>query len=571
MKRFSLGLRSVLVNLDQRVQLIIIGIIVGICSGFAALGLNWALEAVSNYLSRIAQKGYMIVLPAIGILLTVIFLKYIMRDFSGHGVPDVIYSVSLKGGFLKLRSSVSKLIGSLLTISSGGSAGPEAPVVMSGAAIGANVATYFKSNDKIRVAVTGSGAAAAIAAIFNAPIAGVIFTMEVILGEWSALNMLPVAISSVTGTVVSRMFNGHMIPFSHRLIQVNFNDILASVGLPLVIALVALIFIKSLKFTQKLVKKILPSVMLRALIGGLLVGALIYFFPDVKGEGYELVRNLIGDTYSSTISFLLILVLLKIIVTSITLGAGGAGGVFAPSLVIGSLAGVFYFQLITMIFPTVQFSSAALFALCGMAGILSGTLHAPLTGIFLIVEITGGYDVILPLLLVSFLTATLVKLVEKYSIYQYELVEKGWLLRPRTDARILADMKTEELLEKDLIPIYPEMRLKDLVPIIEESGRNFFPVEDRESGVFLGMVNFSDIKAFLFRPELAGSIIVEEVMRSDIPRASYLDSMVEILKMFDLTNAWSIPVIQNGMFIGLISKATLLDHYRKELKAQTEI
>ena len=571
MKHFSLGLRSILVNLDHRAQLVIIGIIVGICSGFAALGLNWALEAVSHRLSLMTLQWYMIGLPAIGILLTVIFLKYIVRDDSGHGVPDVIHSVSLKGGFLKLRSSFSKLIGSLLTISSGGSAGPEAPVVISGAAIGANIATYFKSNDKIRVAVTGSGAAAAIAAIFNAPIAGVIFTMEVILGEWSALNMLPVAISSVTGTVISRMFNGNQIPFSHRLIQVNFNDILASAGLPLVIAVFAVLFIKSLKYTQALIKKIISPALLRALVGGLLVGILIHFFPHVKGEGYELVKELIGDSYSSPVLFLLILVLLKILVTSITLGAGGAGGVFAPSLVIGSLAGVFYFQLISMMFPNAQFSGAALFALCGMAGILSGTLHAPLTGIFLIVEITGGYDVILPLLLVSFLSATLVKLVEKYSIYQYELVEKGWLLRPRTDARILADMKTEELLERDLIAIHPEMRLKDLVPIIEESGRNFFPVEDRESGLFLGMVNFCDIKAFLFRPELAGSIIVEEVMRSDVPRASYSDSMVEILKMFDITNAWSIPVIQNGKFMGLISKATLLDHYRKELKAQTDI
>ncbi len=571
MRQIPFGIRTVLVHLDHRAQLVIIGIIVGICSGFAALGLNWALEAVSHRLSLVQQKSYIIALPAIGIILTVIFLKYVIRDFSGHGVPDVILSVSLKGGFIKLRSSFSKLFGSLLTISSGGSAGPEAPVVISGAAIGANIATYFKSNDKIRVAVTGSGAAAAIAAIFNAPIAGVIFTMEVILGEWSALSMLPVAISSVTGTVISRMFSGNRIPFSHRLIQVNFNDILASAVFPLVIALFAIIFIRSLKWTQEIIKKFIPYVLVRALVGGLLVGVLIYFFPDVKGEGYSLVKDLLGNKYSSAIFFLLVLVLLKILATSITLGSGGAGGVFAPSLVIGSLGGVFYFQLISLIFPNAQFSGAPLFALCGMAGILSGTLHAPLTGIFLIVEITGGYDVILPLLLVSFLTFTLVKLAEKYSIYQYELAEKGWLVRPRTDARILADIKTEELLEKDLIPIYPEMRLNDLVPIIEESGRNFFPVEDRETGDFLGMVNFSDIKSFLFRPELAGSIIVEEVMRSDIPRASYSDSVITILKMFDLTNAWSIPVIKNGKFIGLISKATLLDHYRKELKAQTDI
>jgi CIC family chloride channel protein len=564
------SIRSILQNLDHRVQLVIIGIIVGIFSGFAALGLNFALESVAHLLTGVERTIHM-VLPGLGIFLTVVFLKHIVRDFRGHGVPDVIFSVGMRGGLLKLRSSFSRLIGSLLTIASGGSAGPEAPVVISGAAIGSNIATYFKSTDRIRIASAGSGAAAAIAAIFNAPIAGIIFTMEVIIGEWSALNMLPVAIASVTGTIISRFFNGNQIPFGHQLINVSLNDIVASVGLLVFTTIFALLFIKFLKWTSRSLAKIIGSDLLKAVIGGLLVGVLIRFFPHVGGEGYGVVRTLIAGRFSGVVLVVCLLIILKILATSITLGAGGAGGVFAPSLVIGSLTGFFYFHLLTIVFPQAQFSGAPLFALCGMAGILSGTLQAPLTGIFLIVEITGGYDVILPLLVVSFLTATLVKLVEHHSVYQYELAEKGLLLRPRTDAGILVDMKTEELLERDLVTVYPEMVLNELIPLIEKSSRNFFPVLDRQTGKFLGMVNFADIKSCVFNPVLVNSVIVEEVMQSHLTRVSIDDSVIDILDKFDRSGAFSLPVVKGDQFMGLISKATLLDHYRKELKAQTDL
>jgi CIC family chloride channel protein len=563
-------LKPILVNLDSRAQLLIIGIIVGICSGFAALGLNLLLEVVSHFLHRFHGKLYTVLFPGIGIVLTVIYLKYIVRDFEGHGVPEVIYGVSIKGGVLKLRSVISKLIGSLITISTGGSAGPEAPVVISGASIGSNIASFLKTNDKIRIAATGSGAAAAIASIFNAPIAGIIFTMEVILGEWSTLSMLPVAIASVTGTIISRMFNGNQIPFKHVPIHVNINDIFAAVGLSLLISFFAVIFIKSLKWLHTVLAKIFKHFLMKAFCGGILVGVITIFFPVVKGEGYEVIREIIAGKFSAPVMILLVLVSMKILATSFTLGAGGAGGVFAPSLVIGSLSGYAYYFLLTALFPGAQFSGPTLFALTGMAGILSGTLHAPLTGIFLIVEITGGYDVILPLLLVSFLTSNLVKFFEKHSIYEYELIEKGHLLRPRTDGRILSDIRVDELLEKDLIPIHPEMLLKDLIPLIKKSHRNYFPVEERGSGKFRGMVFLQDIKEYIFDPHLLNSIIVEEIMKTDLIEISLKDNMSGILDKFDATNSWSLPVVENGKFLGLISRATILGHYRKELKAQTE-
>jgi CIC family chloride channel protein len=570
LKEFNTRTRTIFINQDPRFQSVIIGVIVGLFSGFAAVGLNWGLEELSHFLHQFHGRLYVVLFPMAGILLTVLILKYIIKDFGGHGVPDVIYGISKKGGALKVRSSYSKLIGSLLTIASGGSAGPEAPVVISGAAIGSNIAGYFKSNEQLRVAVTGSGAAAAIASIFNAPIAGIIFTMEVILGEWTAKNMLPVAISSVTGTVVSRLLKGNQIPFTHREFEVHIYDMLATIGLAIAFAVFSVLFIKLLKWTSMALEKLLESALLKALAGGLLVGVATLFFPYVKGEGYGLVRQLIAGKFTAPVMLVFVLIFMKMAATSLTLGSGGAGGVFAPALLIGSLGGFFYFQLLTLVFPRAGFTGAALFSLVGMAAMLSGTLHAPLSGIFLIVEITGGYDAILPLLLASFLTSTLVKLAENHSIYHYELVKKGLLLRPRTDGRIISEIQPAELLETDLIPIHPQMVLKDIIPVAQKSRRNYFPVEDTATGNFLGIVNLNDIKDYLFDPGLAGSIIVEEVMQTGMTIVNLQDSVADILNTFDTTDAWSLPVVENNKFLGLISKATILDHYRRELKAQTE-
>jgi CIC family chloride channel protein len=571
MKPFHQRIREVFININPQGQSILIGIIVGLFSGLAAVGLNRGLEFFGEFFAKIPQKWVLFFLPGAGIVLTVLILKYIIRDAGGHGVPEVIASISIKGGMLKLRSSFSKLIGSLITISSGGSAGPEAPVVISGAAIGSNIARYFKSNENLKIAVTGSGAAAAIAAIFNAPITGIIFTMEVILGEWTAAKMLPIAISSVTGTVVSRILNGNQIPFAHRVFNVHINDILAAMGLSLVMAVIIIIFIRFLRMAAVFFQKFWKNDLLKALSGGILISGFTFFFPAVKGEGYGLVRGLISDQESFALVMVCILLVIKMAVTALTLNSGGVGGVFAPCLFLGSFGGLLFFQLLILVFPNTHFSGANLFCLIGMAGMISGTMHAPLSGIFLIVEITGGYDAILPLLVVSFMTATLVRLVDKYSIYHHDLANRGILLRPQTDGRILSEIKTEELLEKDLAIIHPEWRLSDLIPVIKQSRRNYFPVEDKNSGEFLGMVYFNDIKQYLFDPLLSRSIIVEEIMKSDLETVSIHDSVADIFSRFDTTDTWSLPVLDGNKFRGLISKATMLDHYRNELKAQTEI
>lgn len=559
-----------LINSNLHFKLGLIGVIVGLTSGFAALGLNFGLHFFAHRFSAVAADWWSILLPPAGLILTVILLKYIIKDFDGHGLPEVIHSISLKGGALRLRSSFSKLLGSLITISFGGSAGPEAPVVVSGSSIGSNFARFFQSDDKTKIAVSGAGAAAAIAAIFNAPITGIIFTMEVIIGEWAAVYMLPVVIASVTATELSRIFNGNQIPFSHSSLEILPNDIFLSIGLAFLTAMLSVLFIRTLRFTAEQLQEKIPNALLKALSTGLLIGMIIFFMPQVRGEGYKMVEALISGNYQGTLRLLVLIVLFKIIATSLTLNGGGAGGVFAPALLIGSTGGILYFEFISMIIPQMSLSHPGLYALMGMAGVISGTLAAPLTGIFLIVEITGAYNAVLPLMLISFLSSTMARRLEKHSIYHHELVSRGHLHRPRTDGRILADIHIEELLEKDMISISPQLLLKDMIPIIKKSRRNYFPVIDPDSKHFRGIITFNDLKEFIFSPQLANSIFIEEIMDRDIISVSPNDTLMDIQDKFDQTRLWSLPVVKDNKFLGLISKATMLDLYRKELKVQTD-
>jgi chloride channel protein, CIC family len=564
------SIQELLINLDSRFKLGLIGFIVGVTSGLAAVALTFALKYIASFINQHQNQLIDLILPIIGIFLTVVFLKYIIRDFGGHGLPEVIHSISLKGGKIKLRSSVSRLIGSLLTISSGGSAGPEAPVVVSGSAIGSNFASLFKTDERIRIAVSGSGAAAAIAAIFNAPLTGIIFTMEVIIGEWTPIYLLPVVIASVTGTEISRLLQGNQIPFEHHDIGVSVTDITAAVGLAILCALFSIIFIKLLRGTSNVLTQKIKNSLTKAVLAAIPVALIVFFLPQVRGEGYEFVEKLISGRYEEGILLIFLVVIFKIVATSFTLGAGGAGGVFAPALVIGSATGYLFYAIIRSISPDITLSSSGLYALMGMSGLISGILNAPLTGIFLIIEITDGYDAILPLLLVSFLSITIVRFFEHDSIYHYDLIRKGLLHRPRTDGRILADIKPIELLEKDQISIYPDYKLKDLLPVIKKSARNYFPVIDPNTENFLGMIYFNDIKEFIFDPTLQESILVEEIMHTDLITVSLSDSLIDIQQKFDDTNTWSLPVVEKNKFMGLISKASMLDLYRKELKVQTD-
>ena len=565
--------RWILFRLDDRLLLIIIGALVGICSGLAAVAMYQGLRAMFEWMHHYRHFWWAFLLPGAGAAIAAIFLEKILREGAGHGVPEVVYSVSRYGGLMRFRSSFSRLISGCLTIGSGGSAGPEAPVVMSGAAIGSNIAQYFSLNDRQRVAIVGCGSAGALAAIFNAPIAGMVFTIEVIVGEWSAVNIVPIAIASVAGAEVCRLLQGNQIAFTSLAFHVDLIDTLACVGLAVFTAAASVLLTRALrrsnKISQKLSSKVSMPFWMRPFLGGCMVGLIGLVLPEVLGEGYHAIQEMVKGVFSQGLLIVTILMLAKILATALTLGWGGSGGIFAPCLVIGSFTGLVYHRFIDFLGPGVGWVDEGCFALLGMAGLVSGILQAPLTGIFLIVEVTGGYGVILPLILVSAVSATLTHAFEPASFYLKELVEKGHYLRPRTDERVLADLTVRELVEKDCIAVYKNMKLGDFAKIVKKSHRNFFPVEDEDTGGFVGMIHLDDIREYLFDPLLYETVFLEQIMNTHVDTVDLDDDLTDVLERMDQKNLFSMPVVVNNRFIGMISKATLLDKYRSELMVQS--
>lgn len=561
-------LRQSLSKLDERLQLIIVAAVVGIAAGYASVLMNLGLDFSEHLLGPLRTYWYAPLFPACGAALSILFMRNVIKDPGGHGVPEVIYSISKRGGLIRLRSSFSHLIGCLLTLGSGGSAGPEAPVVISGGSIGSNIASKFYMNERQRIQVVGCGAAAAIAAIFNAPATGIAFALEAVLGEWTAINVVPIAIASVLGTEVSRALEGNQIPFQHRTFQVSNLDLMACLGLAVLTAVSSVILLRLMSHINTKSEKWMPHRWLRAAMGGLLVGGVGLFLPYVLGEGYSCIRAVIDAQYPPGFVLAGMSALAKIVATALTLGSGGVGGIFAPCLVIGSLTGIFYQRGLTALLPQLSWAGESYFGLIGMAGVTSSVIQAPMTGIFLIMEITGGYDVLVSVVLVAVLSATLSHFFEPFSVYHAELIERGDLLRPRTDARVLSELDMMELLEKDCTVIHPEMRLRELVGIVQQSHRNYFPVEDPSSGKFVGMVYLDDVRPYLFYSALYDSVVVEEIMKSNVEYVTSEDEVADVFRRFDESRSWSLPVLQGGKFLGLISKATLLDHYRRELLAQ---
>lgn len=550
--------------------LILMGIVVGNCSGLAAVFLNRSLTFLLESFQPYRHDPWAFVLPAIGASLSSLFLNKILKEGAGHGVPEVIYSVSRYGGLIRFRSSYSRLVSSCLTIGFGGSAGPEAPIVMSGSAIGSNIARFFSLNERQRVTLVGCGAAGAISAIFNAPIAGLVFTVEVILGEWSSRQIIPIAIAAVAGTEVSRQLMGNNIVFDHRGFDIGLIDITASFGLAVFCAFASVLFTRTLRGMHRLSAKVPARPWVRAAMGGCMVGAIGMVLPVVLGEGYHSIQQMIDGKFAPGFWFVTVALAAKVLATGLTLGWGGSGGIFAPALVIGSLSGLTFHRGIAWLWPSVAWVDEGCFALLGMAGLIGGMLQAPLTGIFLIVEITGGYGVILPLIIVSAVASTASQYIEPASFYLKELIEKGQLLRPGTDARVLSDLSVEELLEKDCISVPPEMLLRDFVRIVQKSHRNFFPVEDPETGIFLGLIHLDDIRPYLFDPGLYDVVILEQIMNREVETVNLHDDLSQVLRRMDAGRLFSMPVVFNHRFMGMISKATLLDKYRKELRVQTD-
>ena len=556
---------------DNRLVVIALAGFVGICSGLASVALNRGLHWAGSNLHALQHYWWAFVLPAVGATLSALFLNNLLRERAGHGVPEVVYAVSRYGGLLRLRSSYSRLISSLLTIGSGGSAGPEAPVVISGAAIGSNIAKLFSLKERQRITLVGCGAAGAIAAIFNAPIAGLVFTVEVILGEWRAFNIIPIAIAAVAGTEVSRLLQGNQIAFQHQLYNITLVDIVATCGLVVLTTCVSLLMSRTLKSMHHVADGSGVPQWVRPAVGGAAVGLIGLFLPLILGEGYHSIREMIAGEFTPGLTLVAVGVMAKILATALTLGWGGSGGIFAPSLMVGSLVGLVYYRLIAMILPAGALTQEGCFAMLGMAGLVSGILQAPLTGIFLIVEITSSYEVILPLIIVSTLTSTFCHYIQPGSFYLRDLIEKGQYLRPGTDARVLSDLTVRELIEYDHRTVHSDMLFSELVDVIKSSQHHHFPVEDRESGRFLGMIFLDRIRPYLYDPQMHSVLILEQVMETHVPSVQPDEELSDVLNRMDQAQMQILPVVDNERFIGMLSKATLLDHYRKELVVQTGI
>lgn len=562
---------------------LILSFVVGILTSLAALLLKKLIHLVEHVLTStfsVSEANYLyLVYPAIGIFLTLLYVRYVVKDDIGHGVTKILYAISRRQGRIKRHNTWTSLIASSLTIGMGGSVGAEAPIVLTGSAIGSNLGIFFKMNHKTLMLLIGCGAAGAIAGIFKAPIAGMLFTIEVLMLDLTAASVMPLLIASVTAASLSYFITGSDAMF-HFAMEGAFDmqRIPWVIVLGISCGMVSLYLVRGMNLVEGWYMR-MKNVWIKWGSGAVILGLLIFLFPPLYGEGYTSITALINgspeqlaqgsifymfkDNLWLMILYVSLIVLFKIVATASTNGSGGVGGVFAPSLFVGSLTGFIVATLINMtgIYPV----SAENFALMGMAGLMSAVMHAPLTGVFLIAELTGGYGLFLPLLIVSGMSYLTIYLFEEHSLYSMRLAQKGELLTHHKDKAVLTLMKVENVIEKDFDVVRPEMPLGELVKVISTAKRNIFPVVD-EQGVMQGIVLLDDIRNIMFRTELYTRFRVAKLMISPPAMISVQDTMEKVMKVFDDTNAWNLPVVdESNRYIGFVSKSKIFNTYRQVL------
>jgi len=549
--------------------LISLAIVAGLVSGISAIVLNLSVHSAVKWINQFHGSIWMIFLPAAGAALSALYLRNWLRDSAGHGVPEIIRSVTMGGGRLRLDMIYSRLISSFLTVSSGGSAGLEGPIATSGGAIGSALGRFFRLSERRRILMVGYGVAGAVAAIFNAPLTGTVFALEVILREWSPLSILPTVIAAVSATQFSRLVMGNQIAFHHEIAHFSTVDLLACVVMGLALGLLSTGFQRGLRITEKQFDKLKWPHWLKAGVGGLLVGIGGYFMPSILHDGYLAIETYLSGVAGLTLVGVIGFLALKYFACCITLGSGGSGGVFAPALVLGSSMGYGFGLLVRLIVPGMALATPAAYSLVGMAGTVAGVMHAPLTGMFLVLEITGGYDLILPLMIVSVLAMLLGYYFEEGSVYTRELVDSGLLARRGSDLHLLQTMDARELLDAEDIVLHEGMLLGEFVEVFKSAKRNVFPVVEKKSRRWLGVVYLDDIRAYLFDQSLYNIMNMGSVTHSDLPIVDPKDSVLSAIEKFNSSGAWTLPMVENGKFLGMLSKSTLFDRYRSELVVHT--
>lgn len=572
-------------NIKEKHFVLIVSFLVGICTAASAIILKNLIHFIQHVLSvnfAADQVNYLYLLyPVLGILLAGLFVKYIVRDDISHGVTKILYAISQRKSRIKPHNMWTSIVASSVTIGFGGSVGAEAPIVLTGAAIGSNLGRLFKMEQKTLMLLVGCGAAGAIAGIFKAPIAGLVFVIEVLMLDLTMTSVLPLLITSVTAATVSYIFTGTeaMFKFSQTEAFV-IERIPYVILLGIFCGLISLYFTRVMNWIEGEYRRYGTTYWRKFMMGGIMLSLLIFIFPPLYGEGYDTIGLLLNgqfaglmdnsmfyplnDSYFGIVIFLGLILLTKVFASSATNGGGGCGGIFAPSLYLGCIAG-FIFAHICNYFPFTMYLSEKNFALLGMAGIMSGVMHAPLTGVFLIAELTGGYDLFLPLMIVSIGSYITILMFEPHSIYSMRLAQKGELLTHHKDKAVLTLLSADNVIERDFQVVSPEMTLGDMVKVIARSSRNTFPVVD-DRGILLGIVLLDNIRNIMFRPELYNRFHVSKFMVSAPAKIVVNTPMDQIMQIFDDTKAWNLPVVdETGRYMGFMSKSKIFNSYREVL------
>lgn len=576
-------------HVKERTFILFVAFLVGIFGGLAALLLKLLIHFISSVLTSqidVSAGNYVyIIFPAIGVIISALYVRYVVKDNISHGVTRVLYAISQNKSRLKRHNIYTSIVASSVTIGFGGSVGAEGPIVYTGAAIGSNIGQLFRMSPRTLMILVGCGAAAGIAGIFKAPIAGMLFTLEVLMLDLTAVSVMPLLIASITSATIAYMYTGY--EFEFFFVQ---SDDFYMAKIPFVIilglfcGLVSLYFTRVMNMMETFFGRF-KNVWIRTAIGCVILSGLVFVFPPLYGEGYGSITGLLsGDTSSivngsifygdrNSIWFLVLFISLiiatKAFATSATNGAGGVGGTFAPSLYVGCMAGFLFAYIINLIGFDIPLSTKN-FALIGMAGVMSGVMHAPLMAIFLTAELTGGYDLFLPLLIVSTISYGTIKFFEPYSIYTMRLAKRGELLTHQKDKAVLTLLKIDNVIEKDFLPVSPGMSLKDMVDVIAKSSRNLFPVLD-SSGRLMGVVLLDDIRNIMFRPDLYRKMYVSKFMAVPPAKIVIGENMDKVMKTFDDCGAWNLPVVEpDGTYVGFVSKSKIFNSYRRVLRHYCE-
>ena len=574
--------QHVIGRIGQRYFVILLSLLVGVASGLAAVTLKHAIAAVKSVVYSFSSLNYNLVFlisPAIGILISLLLVRYVIKGNLGHGITQILRAISKSDSSLPPHHVYSSILTSSFTIGFGGSVGAEAPIALTGAGIGSNIAKVFHLDYKTVTLLMACGAAGGIAGVFKAPIAGVVFTLEILMLNLTMASMVPLMVSAVTATAITFWFLGQDVEFSAQAISdFQLHNMPSYLLLGIFSGLISLLFTRTLWATERfMAQQKTPAV--KWLMGSVILGILVFLLPPLYGEGYSTISALLNGRAMNIMSgspleallgrsdFTILLyagfiLLLKTVATAATTGAGGVGGTFAPSLFMGGVAGFFFAQTANTL--GLAHLPLANFTLVGMAGVMAGVMHAPMTAIFLIAEITNGYELLLPLMLTATVAHVTMAYFEPQSIYTKPLADHGELLTHERDKTVLTMMHLDRQIERDFVTINGDATLGELVKAIASSSRNIFPVLNSRKEL-IGVVMLNDIRTIMFNQELYDETRVREIMTIPPEFISVDESMESVMEKFERTGAWNLPVIDHRRYVGFVSKSEILTVYRRVL------